>query len=112
MTDTDIVTSPSNTPITADSELILEFNQDFSFVRCELLDTLKYVENQLSSIEEKTRGVARFSRNIFETKKLFVEQKLSLLKQLSSLAIDKKRNKAEGDGDMPNISDILGGQEK
>jgi len=96
--------------IGADTDLEVketEFSKEVSFVKKELLNTLDYVEGQLKDIEDKTFKYTKFSRNVFETKKLFVEQKLNLLKQLSGLAIDKKKYVKEGDADMPNISDIL-----
>jgi len=107
---TDLTNSDSNLPATtnSDSELSTEFSESLSYVKKELLDTLEYIDGQLDDIAEKTKGVTRFSRNIFEMKKLFVEQRLNLLKQLSSLAVDKKRNEKEGDKDLPNISEILG----
>jgi len=106
------MTDSTNLTIAVNSDTDLEvveteFSKEVSFVKKELLDTLNYVEGQLADIEEKTHTYTRFSRNIFETKKLFVEQKLNLLKQLSGLAIDKKKYVKEGDDSMPNISDIL-----
>lgn len=101
-------------PITTNSELeivdgenALTFEQEAGFVKHELLDTLTYIKEQLELIDTKTKMTARFSRNVFETKKLFVEQKLTLLKQLSSLAVDKVKYIDDDDGDVPNIVDIM-----
>ena len=103
-------TLPVVTTDLTDVEVQPEFVVDFSFVKQELLDSLEYLDGQIKEIEEKTKTFTRFSRNVFETKKLFVEQRLNVLKQLQSLAIDKKKlTKDSGSKDL-NISDILGNE--
>lgn len=87
-----------------------DFVRALGIVEGNLLQTLDYIERQLAEIEHKTKNLTRFSRNVFEVKKLFIEQKLNLLKQLSSLALDKKRHGGTEQDAKPNISDILGSQ--
>jgi flagellar biosynthesis/type III secretory pathway chaperone len=77
-----------------------------NLVEAELLDTLLYINEQIDDAEKKSLQIAKFSKSVIEGKKMLVEQKLNLLKQLGSIPEQRiKLDKLESnDGD--DIADI------
>jgi hypothetical protein len=76
------------------------------FVKSNLLSTLDYIDSQLNDVDDKTKNFSRFSRNIYEVKKMLVEQKLSVLKQMSHLSIEMHKQNIES-SNVSDITDIL-----
>ncbi len=76
------------------------------FVEKELLLTLSYVSSQLDEIDGKGENQPKFNKGLYEVKKMFVEQKLNLLKQIAALA----DNSIKKDTDIKtnDIASLLG----
>lgn len=74
------------------------------YIETELLNTLAYLEDQINIADEKSLGVEGFSKSVFESKKMLVEQKVSILKQLSMLAVDQIKISAKNKDEIADIT--------
>ena len=73
-----------------------------AFVENELEDLLVYVNQQIELCDEQASRVKNFSRATFEAKKMLIEQKVSILKQLFSIQKEQK-----DDEDIGSLTDLL-----
>lgn len=69
-----------------DGKKISSSQKKLNFVEKELLATLSYIDEQLGEIDTKGADLEQFNRGLYEVKKMFIEQKLNLLRQISSMA--------------------------
>jgi|GEM_PF-4991050 len=80
----------------------LSKDEKISFVENELKSLLDYVEQQIELCNEQSSQVSDFSRFTFEAKKMLVEQKINILKQL--FHIQKEQNEEE---DVNSLTELL-----
>lgn len=88
---------------------VVKYKNTVSFVEGKLHDTLTYVDEQLEQIETEVEDSATFSRSVYEAKKWLVEQKLQLLKHMTTLAGEQVRvtKKDAGTGEINDITDLF-----
>lgn len=77
---------------------INKYKKTISFIEDELYHTLAYLNKQLDTIDIQTGDTGDafanptpFNRNIYEAKKLLVEQKINALKSLAGMAVEQVR---------------------
>ena len=80
-----------------------KYKSTIDFIESELHETLAYLNTQTCLIDDQSISITKFSKSVYEAKKMIVEQKIQLLKQLSALAVDQVKIKAT---DKDNIADI------
>ena len=73
-----------------------------SFVEDELHQLLDYVNAQIELCDEQSSRVQNFSRATFEAKKMLIEQKVSILKQLFTIQKDQKEEE-----DVNSLTELL-----
>lgn len=93
---------------TPESEVIVKSpsQRKLAFVEEELLATLGYIDEQLGEIDTKGKDMEHFNRGLYEVKKMFIEQKLNLLRQVAVLAQYTMKDENET-GKSDDITSLL-----
>ena len=69
---------------------------------------LAIIDEQLGVEAPEEGRVAPFNRNVYESKKQIIEQKIIALRSLSVIASDQvKISKSNKDGEITNITDLF-----
>ena len=94
---------PNAEPETSGSK----YNKTVAFIEEELYRTLIYLDGQIERADIQSEDVTKFSKSVYEAKKLLVEQKIHVLKHLSSLAVDKLKLSTGTEGDIADITSLF-----
>ena len=99
------------------SKSIRKYKKTISYIEEELYTTLNYLNNQLDIIDTQVNGIADpsdptttppFNRNVYDSKKQIVEQKLVALRSLAGIAAEQvKVTSSTKEGEITNITDLF-----
>ena len=84
-----------------------KYNKTIAFIEEELYLTLTYLDAQIERADIQAEDVTKFSKSVYEAKKLLVEQKIHVLKHLSSLAVDKLKLSTGSESDISDITSLF-----
>lgn len=86
----------------------VRYQRTSDFVEIQLLETLSYVDAQLDKADLQSNDITKFSKHVYEAKKLLIEQKIHILKTLTSLSIDRMKLGAGSGDEIKDITSLLG----
>lgn len=84
-----------------------KYNKIMDFVQEELFSTLKYLNEQITQVDEECSEVEVFNKFTYEAKKMLVEQKIHTLTRLSVIATDRVKLNVGDEGDIKDITTLL-----
>lgn len=83
------------------------FQRIMGFVEDELYGTLDYLNDQILKVDLQSADIEGFNKFVFEAKKMLVEQKISTLSRLSTMAIDRLKLNIGDDSEIKDITSLF-----
>lgn len=99
----------SNKVVNLNTEVqTLNTSTDLDYVQGELLETLTKIDKELEEIERKSQTIQKFVGTVYQSKSSLLELRLSTLRQLSTLILDKRKlEDKDSIKDIDAITDLL-----
>jgi len=98
------------------SKALIKYKKTVAYIEEELYTTLNYLNNQLDTIDmqvgisgsDDPLQVTPFNRNVYDSKKQIVEQKIIALRSLAGVAAEQVKITGNSkDNEITNITDLF-----